>query len=70
MFRKKYLIVVELLLVTFIGQSETGGTYFDDRCSNYGLRSNVTEKYKIELRKDSRTRLFLDSHQSFQINFR
>ena len=48
MFRKKYLIVVELLLVTFIGQSETGGTYFDDRCSNFGLRSNVTEKYKIE----------------------
>lgn len=51
MFRKKYLfVVVELLLVTFIGQSEAGGNYFDDFCY---FRSNVTEKYKIELRTDS-----------------
>ena len=49
MFRKKYLLVVVLLLVQIIDQSEAGGNYFSDFC-HFG--SNVTEKYKIELRKD------------------
>ena len=66
MFRKKYLFVVVLLLVQIIDQSEAGGNYFSDFC-HFG--SNVTEKYKIELRKDSWTRLFLESHRWFKMSF-
>ena len=49
MFQKNCLV---LLLVELIGQSEAGGKYFDDLCY---IRSNDTEKYKIELRNDSWT---------------
>ena len=50
MFQKIFNFVVVLLLVHLIDQSEAGGKYFDDVCY---IRSNETEKYIIELRKDS-----------------